>query len=163
MADTQWLTQAQYDLLAYELKERIEVKRVEIARLIDAARQEGDLRENGGYHAARDEQAKNEARIKQLKHLLETAHIGDTPADDGVVEHGMVIEAEVAGRTLKFLLGSREIEDTLPAGSDLKVFSEKSPLGAAIMGAKQGDEVTYTAPNGKELSAKIISATPYLG
>ena len=163
MADTQWLTQAQYDLLANELKERVEVKRVEIARLIDAARQEGDLRENGGYHAARDEQAKNEARIKQLKHLLETAHIGDTPADDGVVEHGMVIEAEVAGRTLKFLLGSREIEDTLPAGSDLKVFSEKSPLGAAIMGAKQGDEVTYTAPNGKELSAKIISATPYLG
>ena len=163
MADTQWLTQAQYDLLASELKERVEVKRVEIARLIDAARQEGDLRENGGYHAARDEQAKNEARIKQLKHLLETAHIGDTPADDGVVEHGMVIEAEVAGRTLKFLLGSREIEDTLPAGSDLKVFSEKSPLGAAIMGAKQGDEVTYTAPNGKELSAKIISATPYLG
>jgi len=163
MADTQWLTQAQYDLLANELKERVEVKRVEIARLIDAARQEGDLRENGGYHAARDEQAKNEARIKQLKHLLETAHIGDTPADDGVVEHGMVIEAEVAGRTLKFLLGSREIDVTLPAGSDRKVFCEKSPLGAAIMGAKQGDEVTYTAPNGKELSAKIISATPYLG
>ena len=54
-------------------------------------------------------------------------------------------------------------DSTLPAGSDLKVFSEKSPLGAAIMGAKQGDEVTYTAPNGKELSAKIISATPYLG
>ena len=163
MADTQWLTQAQYDLLANELKERVEVKRVEIARLIGAARQEGDLRENGGYHAARDEQAKNEARIKQLKHLLETAHIGDTPADDGVVEHGMVIEAEVAGRTLKFLLGSREIEDTLPAGSDLKVFSEKSPLGAAIMGAKQGDEVSYTAPNGKELSAKIVSVTPYQG
>ena len=56
MADTQWLTQAQYDLLANELKERVEVKRVEIARLIDAARQEGDLRENGGYHAARNEQ-----------------------------------------------------------------------------------------------------------
>ena len=132
MADTQWLTQAQYDKLQAELTERVEVRRPEIARLIDAARQEGDLRENGGYHAARDEQAKNEARIKQLKHLLETAHIGDTPADDGVVEHGMVIEAEVAGRTLKFLLGSREIEDTLPAGSDLKVFSEKSPLGAAL-------------------------------
>lgn len=73
------------------------------------------LRENGGYHAARDEQAKNEARIKQLKHLLETAHIGDAPVDDGVVALGMVIEAEVAGRHLKFLLGSREIEDTLPA------------------------------------------------
>ena len=94
--------------------------RQEIVDRIAQARDEGDLRENGGYHAARDEQAKNEARIKQLKHLLETAHIGDTPADDGVVEHGMVIEAEVAGRTLKFLLGSREIEDTLPAGSDLR-------------------------------------------
>ena len=64
MADTQWLTQAQYDLLANELKERIEVKRPEIARLIDAARQEGDLRENGGYHAARNEQSMNETRIQ---------------------------------------------------------------------------------------------------
>ncbi len=137
--------------------------RQEIVDRIAQARDEGDLRENGGYHAARDEQAKNEARIKQLKHLLETAHIGDTPADDGVVEHGMVIEAEVAYRTLKFLLGSREIEDTLPAGSDLKVFSEKSPLGAAIMGAKQGDEVTYQAPNGNDLVAKIISVTPFQG
>ena len=62
MADTQWLTQAQYDLLANELKERIEVKRPKIARLIDAARQEGDLRENGGYHAARNEQSMNETR-----------------------------------------------------------------------------------------------------
>ena len=143
-----WLTQDAFDRLTQELEHLSGPYRQEI---VDRIAQ------------ARDEQAKNEARIKQLKHLLETAHIGDTPADDGVVEHGMVIEAEVAGRTLKFLLGSREIEDTLPAGSDLKVFSEKSPLGAAIMGAKQGDEVTYTAPNGKELSAKIISATPYLG
>ena len=80
MADTQWLTQAQYDLLAYELKERIEVKRVEIARLIDAARQEGDLRENGGYHAARNEQSMNETRIQVLQEMLEHAEVGDTPA-----------------------------------------------------------------------------------
>ena len=129
-----WLTQDAFDRLTEELEHLSGPYRQEIVDRIAQARDEGDLRENGG-----------------------------TPADDGVVEHGMVIEAEVAGRTLKFLLGSREIEDTLPAGSDLKVFSEKSPLGAAIMGAKQGDEVTYTAPNGKELSAKIISATPYLG
>ncbi len=70
MADTQWLTQAQYDLLANELKERVEVKRVEIARLIDAARQEGDLRENGGYHAARNEQSMNETRIQALQEML---------------------------------------------------------------------------------------------
>lgn len=86
MADTQWLTQAQYDLLANELKERVEVKRVEIARLIDAARQEGDLRENGGYHAARNEQSMNETRIQALQAMLEHAEVGETPADDGIVE-----------------------------------------------------------------------------
>ena len=158
-----WLTQDAFDRLTQELEHLSGPYRQEIVDRIAQARDEGDLRENGGYHAARDEQAKNEARIKQLKHLLETAQIGESPVDDGVVSHGMVIEAEVAGRTLKFLLGSREIEDTLPAGTDLKVFSEKSPLGAAIMGAKQGDEVSYTAPNGKELSAKIVSVTPYQG
>ena len=121
------------------------------------------MRENGGYHAARDEQGKNEARINQLKHLLENAQVGDAPSDDGVVALGMVIEAEVASRSMKFLLGSREIEETLPANSDLKVFSEKSPMGAAILGAKEGDEVTYLAPNGKELTAKIVSVKPFQG
>ena len=95
MADTQWLTQAQYDLLASELKERVEVKRVEIARLIDAARQEGDLRENGGYHAARNEQSMNETRIQALQEMLEHAEVGETPADDGIVEPGMVVTALV--------------------------------------------------------------------
>lgn len=156
-----WLTQDAFDRLTQELEYLSGPYRQEIVDRIAQARDEGDLRENGGYHAARDEQAKNEARIKQLKHLLETAQIGDAPVDDGVVALGMVIEAEVAGRHLKFLLGSREIEDTLPAGTDLKVFSEKSPLGAAILGAKQGDTVTYEAPNGKELNAKIVSVTPY--
>ncbi len=113
MADTQWLTQAQYDLLASELKERVEVKRVEIARLIDAARQEGDLRENGGYHAARNEQSMNETRIQALQEMLEHAEVGETPADDGIVEPGMVVTAIVAGREQTFLLGSRA------AGGDL--------------------------------------------
>jgi len=80
-----------------------------------------------------------------------------------VVALGMVIEAEIAGRPMKFLLGSREVESTLPEGSDLKVFSEKSPMGAAILGHKQGEEVTYQAPNGNDLVAKIISVTPFQG
>ena len=85
MADTQWLTQAQYDLLQKELTERIEIKRPEIAKLIDAARQEGDLRENGGYHAARNEQSMNETRIQTLQEMLASAEVGETPADDGIV------------------------------------------------------------------------------
>ena len=126
MADTQWLTQAQYDLLASELKERIEVKRVEIARLIDAARQEGDLRENGGYHAARNEQSMNETRIQALQEMLEHAEVGETPADDGIVEPGMVVTALVAGREQKFLLGSRD------AGGDLGIQVFSVPIAAFI-------------------------------
>ena len=95
-----WLTQDAFDRLTQELEYLSGPYRQEIVDRIAQARDEGDLRENGGYHAARDEQAKNEARIKQLKHLLETAHIGDAPVDDGVVALGMVIEAEVAARHL---------------------------------------------------------------
>ena len=100
MADTQWMTQAQYDKLQAELTDRVEVRRPEIARLIDAARQEGDLRENGGFHAARNEQSLNETRIQALEEMLRNAEVGETPADDGIVEPGMVVTALVAGARL---------------------------------------------------------------
>lgn len=159
MADTQWLTQAQYDLLANELKERIEVKRPEIARLIDAARQEGDLRENGGYHAARNEQSMNETRIQALQEMLEHAEVGETPADDGIVEPGMVVTALVAGREQTFLLGSRD------AGGDLgiQVFSTQAPLGAAVIGHKAGDTIEFEAPTGRMIEVEILDAKPFKG
>ena len=59
---------------------------------------------------------------------------------------------------MSFLLGSREIAE----GSDLEVYSEKSPLGAAIIGKKVGESATYAAPNGKELQVKVLKATPYV-
>lgn len=159
MADTQWLTQAQYDLLQKELTERIEIKRPEIAKLIDAARQEGDLRENGGYHAARNEQSMNETRIQTLQEMLASAEVGETPADDGIVEPGMVVTARVGGREMTFLLGSRD------AGGDLgvQVFSAKAPLGAAVTGHKTGDKLSYEAPNGKEIEVEILTAKPFVG
>lgn len=155
----QWLTQAQYDALNAELEERISVKRPHIARLIDAARQEGDLKENGGYHAARNEQSLNETRIQALEEILRNAEVGQTPADDGIVEPGMVVTANVGGRELKFLLGSRE------AGGDLgiQVFSAEAPIGAAVMGHKRGETVSYEAPNGKEISVEILDAVPFTG
>lgn len=155
----QWLTQAQYDALQAELNERVNVKRPHIARLIDAARQEGDLKENGGYHAARNEQSLNETRIQALEEIIRNAEVGETPADDGIVEPGMVVTANVGGRELKFLLGSRE------AGGDLgiQVFSAEAPIGAAVMGRKRGETVSYEAPNGKEISVEIIDAVPFTG
>ena len=71
-----WLTQNAYDRLTEELTERTEVTRAKITKAIEIAREEGDLRENGGYHAAKDDQGRNEARIKELKHLLQHAQVG---------------------------------------------------------------------------------------
>ena len=85
--------------------------------------------------------------------------MGEAPADDGIVEPGMIVVARIAGDEETFLLGSREIA----GDSDLDVFSEKSPLGAAIMGHKEGDKLSYTAPNGKDITVEIISAKPYVG
>jgi transcription elongation factor GreA len=157
-AGVTWLTQEAYDRLKAELDHLAGEGRTEIARRIEAARDEGDLRENGGYHAAKEEQGKQEARIRQLTQLLESATVGERPADDGVVEQGMVVTAEVGGEPMTFLLGSREVSDDA-----LDVYSEKSPLGSAIAGLKIGDSTAYTAPNGNQVPVKIIDAKPYNG
>ena len=154
MTSQTWLTQEAADRLAAELLHLEGEARTEIVKKIEAARAEGDLKENGGYHAARDEQGKIEARIRQLKQMLENAHIGTPPASaDGVVGAGMVVTALIAGDEMKFLLGSREI-----TSDEYDVYSEKSPLGSAVMGAKIGDTVSYTAPNGKAISVEIKEA-----
>jgi transcription elongation factor GreA len=153
-----FLTQGAYDRLTAELEELSGPGRSEIAKKIEAARAEGDLKENGGYHAAKEEQGKMEARIRQLTQLLENAVIGEKPADDGVVEPGMVVTVEMFGDEETFLLGSREISD-----SSMHVFSEKSPIGAAVNGAKVGDIVSYEAPNGNQVEVKVVHTTPYEG
>ena len=154
MSSQTWLTQEAADRLAAELANLETEGRTEVIKKIEAARAEGDLKENGGYHAARDEQGKIEARIRQLKQMLENATIGAPPASaDGVVGAGMVVSAIVAGDEMRFLLGSREI-----ATGDLDVYSEKSPLGSAVLGVKIGDKVSYTLPNGKSISVEILGA-----
>ena len=155
---TSYLTQEAYDRLKAELSELSGPGRADIVNKIEAAREEGDLKENGGYHAAREEQGKNEARIRQLTQLLENAIIGETPADDGIVEPGMVVTVEMFGDEETFLLGSREIAD-----GSLQVYSEQSPIGSAVNGKKAGDATSYEAPNGKQIDVKILSAKPYTG
>ena len=156
---TIWLTQEAYDKLRAELEDLRGPKRQEIIERISAARDEGDLKENGGYHAAKDEQGKQEARIRQLEDMLRRAEVGETPPDDGVVEPGMVVTIDFGdGDEEKFLLGARE---NLSDGDTLDVYSPQSAMGAAINGKSKGDTVSYTAPNGKELSVKIIDAEPY--
>lgn len=149
-----WLTQEAADRLSAEMAELEGPRRADIIKKIEAARSEGDLKENGGYHAAKDEQGKTEARIRQLKHMLENAHIGNPPVgESGVVGLGMLVTVDIAGDEMKFLLGSREI-----ASGDVDVYSEKSPLGAAVLGSKIGETVTYTAPNGREINVAVLEA-----
>jgi transcription elongation factor GreA len=155
-----WLSQEAYDRLRDEL-DRLIAQRPAIAAEINARRQEGDLRENGGYHAAREEQAKMEARIRYLQELLHSAQVGDAPTSDGIAP-GMVVTIQFEDDpddTETFLLGSREIAPT----TDLTVYSPESALGRAIVGAGSGDTVTYTAPSGAEIKVTVVRFAAYGG
>lgn len=157
---TQWLTQEAHDRLAAELESLSTTGRTDIAKRIEAARDEGDLKENGGYHAAKDEQGKIEARIRTLAELLRTATVSAAPAAHGVVEPGTVVTATILGDEEKFLVGSREI---VGGDSDINVYSEQSPLGQAILGRAIGDTVSYEAPNGKKIDVTIVDVSTYTG
>ncbi|MEO5851979.1 MAG: transcription elongation factor GreA [Nocardioides sp.] len=157
--DTIWLTQEAYDKLQAELADLQGPVRQEVIARISAARDEGDLKENGGYHAAKDEQGKIEGRIRQLEDMLRRAEVGEAK-DDGTVSPGMKVSYTFAGDdgVEELLLGAREIED-----EKLQVVSPQSPLGSAILGAKKGDTVSYEAPNGKQIEVTIVDAVPYSG
>ena len=154
-----WLTEEAYDRLSDELTEAKGPRRADIVSKIEAAREEGDLKENGGYHAAKDEQGKLEARIRQLTQLLRDAKVGDAPTSSGVAGPGMAVEVRYHGDddTERFLIGSREDKAKIP------VYSANSPLGLALTGAKVGDHVGYTLPNGGAMTVELLSAEPYTG
>jgi transcription elongation factor GreA len=158
-----WLTQEAYDGLRAELEHLKGPARAEISRRIAEAREEGDLRENGGYHAAREEQSKTEARIVQLEDMLDRAHVGETPIDDGTVDAGMEVTVRFEGdsETETFLLGAREVL-ALDASVSMSVYSPQSPLGVAVTGKRPGDTATFTAPNGKDVTVEIIDAKPFV-
>ena len=155
-----WLTQDAYDRLQAELETLI-AGRPAMAAEINERREEGDLKENGGYHAAKEEQGKQEARIRQLEDLLRTAEVGEAPATATKVEPGVVITVRFDDddETETFLLGSREIGAT----TDLTVYSPESALGAAIMGHAAGDTVEYSAPNGHVLHVTIVKLDAFHG
>ncbi|MGW3649531.1 transcription elongation factor GreA [Streptomyces sp. NPDC000878] len=154
-----WLTQEAYNKLKNELEHLTGPARTEIAAKIAAAREEGDLRENGGYHAAKEEQGKQELRVRQLTQLLENAKVGEAPAANGAVAPGMVVTIAFDGDeddTLTFLLASREY-----ASSDIETYSPQSPLGRGVSDKKVGSDAQYELPNGKLASVKILKAVPY--
>ena len=154
-----WLTQEAHDRLKAELDQLV-AGRPAMAAEINARREEGDLKENGGYHAAKDEQGKQEGRIRQLTDLLRKARVGEPPTTATTAELGTVITIRFQGddETEKFLLGSREIAGT----TGLQVYSPESALGSAILGAKPGASVTYQAPNGRDITVDVVAVEPFV-
>ncbi|MBU3686677.1 MAG: transcription elongation factor GreA [Mycobacteriaceae bacterium] len=162
MTDTQvvWLTQEAYDKLKVELDQLIAHRPV-IAAEINDRREEGDLRENGGYHAAREQQGQEEARIRQLQELLNTAKVGEAPTQSGVALPGSVVTVYYEGDktdTETFLIATRQ---EVFGDGKLEVYSPNSPLGAALLNAKVGDTRTYTVPSGSTVKVTLVSAEPY--
>ncbi|MEX0834594.1 MAG: transcription elongation factor GreA [Nitriliruptor sp.] len=148
MAET-YLSQDAYDRLRAELEQLTTEGREQISAEIEVARQHGDLRENAEYHAAKDEQGKMEARIRQLQSLLRDAKIGE-PEDTDVVRPGLVVQLDVEGDAETYLLGSREDEH-----DELDILSASSPMGTAITDAKIGDTVSFTTPAGVAIEVTV--------
>lgn len=153
-----WLTQEAYNRLASEFDERQGAVRSDITKKIETAREEGDLKENGGYHAAREEQGKNEARIRQLKQIIENAEIGTPPSDTSKIAIGHVVTVVFADEAEEtFWLASREESQH----AKMDVYSPESPLGNAVLGKKAGDKTGFELPNGKTVEIEIKEVKIY--
>ena len=165
-APTTWLTKEAHARLTSSLEAMQTTTRADIVAKIEAAREEGDLKENGGYHAAREEQGKLEARIRQLTQLLRDVRVGTTPAGD-VVEEGCVVAVDYGDDDVeRFLFANRENATdeggkvTLPDGTTLDVYSPESPIGQAILGSRAGDQVVFGP---RSLQVTVTSVEPFPG
>jgi transcription elongation factor GreA len=146
------LSRDAYERLRAELEDLTTRGRVDIAQTIETARELGDLKENADYHAARDDQGRMEARIRQLQSLVDNAVIVDGSQTSDLVAAGSIVALRYEGDddADRFLVGSIE-----ERRSDVAVVSPASPLGQALMGHRKGDLVEYQAPGGN-LKVEIV-------
>jgi transcription elongation factor GreA len=154
MAQHHRLSRSAFDRLSAEHADLTTRGRIEIARKIETARELGDLSENGDYHAAKEEQGKMEGRIRHLGRLLETSTIVED-VDSESVQPGCVVSVRYEGDDdddiQRYLVGSIE-----ERRADLDVVSPGSPLGAALIGRKIGEDVSYESPQGT-LTVHVVS------
>ena len=155
---TIWLSKGAFDKLSAELEDMKGPQRAQIVALISSSRDEGDLKENGGYHAAREAQGRLEGEISQLEAVLLKADT-TVPAADDTVAPGTVVTYKYDGdsedEAETFLLGSIEMK---PFAGDLDVFSPASPIGLALNGHKRGEVVEFTGPTGRTIKVQVLKA-----
>lgn len=119
-------------------------KRTIIAEDIAAARSQGDLAENAEYHAAKEEQGRNETRIEEIEHILSNAEVIAAPKDDHKVRLGSKVSLKSNGSTKNF-----QVVGTVEADPLNGKISDESPIGQALLGKKEGDAVEIVTPADK--------------
>jgi transcription elongation factor GreA len=143
------LSKAAYERLQAEFDDLTTRGRIDVANKIERAREEGDLKENAGYHAAKDEQGHMEGRIRQLEHLLENAEIVD-----GSSVYTVLYDGDSEDMAERYLIGNMEEE-----ADGYDVISPSSPLGQALEGTEEGATISYDAPNGT-LTVTVLRVEP---
>jgi transcription elongation factor GreA len=144
------LSKSAFERLRAEFEDLTTRGRIEVANKIERAREEGDLKENAGYHAAKDEQGHMEGRIRQLEHLLENAEIVEASN-----MYTVVYEGDDESDAERYVIGNMEEQ---VEGAD--VISASSPLGQALIDAEAGATITYEAPNGS-LTVTVLRVEEY--
>ena len=157
MAKEVVVTREGYQKLEQDLEELRTVKRKEVEDKIKVARGYGDLSENAEYDAAKEEQAIVEARIADLEATLKVARIiDDDDLSAGTVSIGMRVRILAEGDD-EDEAEEYDITGSTEADMDMNRISDESPVGAALVGHKAGDEVEVTLPNGNIIDYKILS------
>ena len=144
------LTRDSYTKLMQELEKKKTTIRKEISDKIRDTKEFGDLSENTAYDNAREQEAFNEGRIKELENILREAKIITIKADKSKVSIGDTVELSYDNKKIEVI-----IVDSQQANPEEKKISIESPLGKAILKHKQGDIIDVETPNGK-ITYKVI-------
>jgi transcription elongation factor GreA len=141
--EEQLITKEGYEKLKNELENLLKVKRPEIAKRIETAKELGDLSENAEYHEAKDSQAFNDGRIMEIQATLKNVKIVDSNGSKNKVSMGSTVEVKFNGEKREFKIVS--FNEAEPSEG---LISNESPLGLAFLGKKKGDEVEVNTPKG---------------
>lgn len=156
-SEATWLTPAAHQKLVDELDYLTTTGRVEISERIAEARSHGDIRENADYDAAKNEQGLMEARIRKIEQLLRTAEVREAEHSDTVGVGAVVTIRHADGSEMDVFVAPPE--NKMPG---YMLASPSSPLGGALMGAAEGDDVAYEAPGGT-FTVTVVSIKPFEG
>lgn len=154
---THQLSRSAFDRLSAELKDLTTRGRIEVAGKIERARELGDLKENGDYHAAKDEYGMLNDRKNLLTGILENAEIAPDPADGtvGVLSRVTILfDGDSPDMAETYLIGHIEEKS-----EGTEIMSPSSPIGSALLGRNEGDKVTVTLENGAKVSVTVTKVS----